>query len=25
MSFIGLDNYQAGADTAKQMIKLGGY
>ena len=25
MNFIGLDNYQAGADTAKQMIKLGGY
>ena len=25
MSFIGFDNYQAGADTAKQMIKLGGY
>ena len=24
MSFIGLDNYQAGADTAKELIKLGG-
>jgi ABC-type sugar transport system substrate-binding protein len=23
MSFIGLDNYQAGADTAKELIKLG--
>jgi ribose transport system substrate-binding protein len=24
MAFIGLDNYQAGADTAKELIKLGG-
>ena len=24
MSFVGLDNYQAGADTAKELIKLGG-
>src|SRR5258708_13173599 len=24
MSYIGLDNYQSGADTAKELIKLGG-
>jgi ABC-type sugar transport system substrate-binding protein len=24
MSFVDLDNYQAGADTAKELIKLGG-